>query len=67
MGLEEKASDTMTALAVCLKDAEGKDRPYHGEIECPACRGRLIYLAKTSARGTIWGTCQTPNCLSWMV
>lgn len=63
----KKVDHTMTALSICLKDASDKPRPHRGIIRCPACGGDLHYLAKTSARGTIWGQCSTPNCLQWMV
>lgn len=65
--LEKKAGGVLEALSACLKDAADRERPYRGTITCPACGGVLHYLAKTSARGTIWGACATPGCLSWMV
>lgn len=65
--LEKKAADCMTALAACLRDVGDRPRPYRGTIPCPACGGTLHYLAKTSARGTIWGRCEDPDCLQWMV
>lgn len=65
--LKQRAGLTLTALSQCLKDAGDKPRPYRGTIPCPKCGGTLHYLAKTSARGTIWGKCETADCLSWMV
>lgn len=65
--LEKKACGVLEALSACLKDAADHPRPHRGVIPCPACGSDLHYLAKTSARGTIWGTCSKPNCLSWMV
>lgn len=53
--LMRKAGMAMTALSLCLKDVGDKPRPYRGTIPCPECGGVLHYLAKTSARGTIWG------------
>lgn len=65
--LEKSAGFAIEALSACLKDVGDKPRPHRGEIVCPKCGGRLGYLAKATAPGTIWGTCATPNCLSWMV
>lgn len=65
--LTQRAGAVLEALSACLADSRGKPRPHRGEIQCPACGGRLGYLAKTSAPGTIWGTCSTPGCISWMV
>lgn len=66
-GLMAKANHTLTALSACLADVGDKPRPHRGIIPCPACGRDLHYLAKTSAKGTIWGTCSTPDCLTWMV
>jgi hypothetical protein len=64
----DKTSElTIEAMTLCLADAGDRPRPYKGEIKCPKCGGRLFYLAKATARGTIWGTCATPGCLQWMV
>ena len=65
--LERTAGHVLEAMAQCLKDAADKPRPHRGVIRCPKCGGDLHYLAKTTARGTIWGTCATKDCLSWMV
>ena len=64
---DERVGQVMTALVECLKDAEGHPRPHKGAITCPRCGGRLLYLAKATAKGTIWGTCATDGCLRWMV
>lgn len=55
------------ALQSCYADAAGKDRPHRGAIRCPCCGGTLDYLAKSTAPGTIWGTCRTRDCISWAV
>lgn len=65
--LMRKTGLVVEALSQCLKDAGDHPRPHQGIIRCPECGGDLHYLAKTSARGTIWGRCSTPNCLTWMV
>ncbi len=65
--LKESAGFVVEALAQCLKDVGDKPRPHRGVIRCPKCGGDLHYLAKTSAKGTIWGTCSSDGCLSWMV
>jgi hypothetical protein len=36
-----------------------------GKIECPKCKGDLIY-SRASSNGHVWGKCKTDNCLSWM-
>lgn len=65
--LAQTANHVMTALSACLADSTGHPRPHRGTIKCPKCAGTLNYLAKTSARGTIWGRCETDGCLVWMV
>lgn len=65
--LKITAGFVVEALAACLKDAGDRPRPFQGVIDCPKCGGHLHYLAKATARGTIWGTCATPGCISWMV
>jgi hypothetical protein len=65
--LKKSAGLVVEALSLCLVDAGDRPRPYRGIIPCPKCGGDLHYLAKSTARGTIWGTCATPNCLTWMV
>lgn len=65
--IRETCDFVITAMEACLKDSEGKPRPHSGIIKCPKCGGALQYLAKTSAHGTIWGSCDSPGCLMWMV
>jgi hypothetical protein len=65
--LMRSAAFALEALSTCLKDAGDKPRPHRGIIPCPKCGGQLHYLAKATARGTIWGTCATKDCLTWMV
>lgn len=67
MTIVDRCNLVVIALEACLKDAADKTRPYRGSITCPACGGPLNYLAKTSARGTIWGECSTAGCLTWIV
>lgn len=40
-----------------------KDR---GSIICPECGGKLNY-SRAKSNGHVWGKCETPNCLSWMM
>lgn len=48
-----------------IKEKEGENRGVQGEIECPACKGKLRYTI-ARVNGHIWGTCETKGCLSWM-
>jgi hypothetical protein len=54
----------VTAMKRCHDHAGGK-RGIRGEVECPACKGRLHYSV-ASVNGHLWGKCETPECLSWM-
>jgi hypothetical protein len=65
--LKKSCALVVEAMSLCLKDAGDHPRPHRGTITCPKCGGVLHYLAKATARGTIWGTCGTDNCLTWMV
>jgi hypothetical protein len=52
------------AMQRCQDHAGGK-RGIRGTVECPACQGRLNYSV-AAYNGHLWGTCETPECLSWM-
>ena len=43
-----------------------KNKDARGEIECPACKGKLHYSI-ASYNGHIWGKCETEKCLEWMM
>lgn len=52
------------AMKRCRDDAAGK-RGLRGQVECPACKGRLHYSV-AATNGHLWGNCETADCLSWM-
>jgi len=53
-----------TAMKRCRDDAGGR-RGIRGTVECPACKGKLHYSV-AGVNGHLWGSCETPECLSWM-
>lgn len=42
--------------------ADGGDS---GTVECPACKGRLVW-ARDRSNGHLHGQCETGDCLRWM-
>lgn len=54
-------------LAIDLIRKAAKDSGNQaGEIQCPACLGRLRYSIAHS-NGHVWGKCLTDGCLQWMM
>lgn len=46
--------------------AANKGRGEAGVVTCPECKGQLHFsIAKLN--GHIWGKCETPDCLAWMM
>jgi hypothetical protein len=43
----------------------GKGHGGIGQIECPACKGKVSYSV-ASYKGHMHGLCSTPGCASWM-
>lgn len=37
-----------------------------GVIECPKCKGKLLYKRVGTNYQHVWGQCETENCLKWM-
>ncbi len=68
---KEHRDKTLLAIKLCAEDSEkrGFVKGKHGAsgvVVCPACGKRLAYT-RASSNGHIWGGCEDPECLSWVM
>lgn len=67
--IDKQIANILAALTSCRLDAKAKGFGIGnggiGEIECPACKGRLKYSV-AGYNGHLWGACATEGCLRWM-
>jgi hypothetical protein len=61
------------AAAVKLARVDASERDIKsGTIRCPRCAGNLLYSIRSNPLAhpdapTVWGRCETPGCLEWMM
>lgn len=48
-----------TAVAACKETGLRE-----GHTTCPKCKGKLNFVENPN--GHLWGSCETPDCLSWL-
>lgn len=65
----KRDADFLLVVATCKADAKAKGfgpgNAGRGEIDCPACSGKVRYSV-TAVNGHMWGACSTPDCARWM-
>ena len=56
-----READPMQRVFAAIQAEDGDS----GAIECPTCKGRLVWV-RDSSNGHLHGQCETDGCLRWM-
>ena len=74
--MEETMEYTLAAIAIIQEKTKAKPEfeptlknkkeGCVGKIECPKCGG-ILHYSVAGGNHHIWGTCETKDCLKWMM
>ena len=63
--MSEGSSDFIKYMMIARKSII-ETKKEKGSIECPKCKGKLLFSVAINYNGHVHARCTTENCLAWM-